>query len=93
MSRRSRCPCPPIFFTAIIFLCTGAAALAQRPSPPYALVQQICRQYAAAADALPHGTMYAQCMCARGYLVAGFSPLLRSEGYQCELRVGHDQLQ
>jgi hypothetical protein len=92
MSRRSRCPCPPIFFTAIIFLCTGAAALAQRPSPPYALVQQICRQYAAAADALPHGTMYAQCMCARGYRVAGFSPLL-GYGYQCELRVGHDQLQ
>jgi hypothetical protein len=51
------------------------------------LVQQICRQYAAAADALPHGTMYAQCMCARGYRVAGFSPLL-GYGYQCELRVG-----
>jgi len=92
MRGRSRRACSATFFTAIIFLWTGAAVLAQRPSPPYALVQQICRQYAAAADALPHGTMYAQCMCARGYLVAGFSPLL-GYGYQCELRVGHDQLQ
>ncbi|MGC2201574.1 MAG: hypothetical protein WA633_15730 [Stellaceae bacterium] len=48
-------------------------------------VQAICGQYAAAQRALPYDTMYAQCMYARDYRVAGFSPSPDSPGYQGEL--------
>jgi len=64
------------------------AAFAQEPKQPYdysAVVQQICRQYAAAQHGLPYDTMYAQCMYARGYRVPGFSPSPDSPGYQGEL--------
>jgi hypothetical protein len=73
--------------TAAAF-CTIADALAQgvgRPSDYATMVQQICRQYAAAQHALPYETMYAQCMFARGLRVPGFSPSPDSPGYQGEL--------
>jgi hypothetical protein len=66
----------------------GATAVAQQPnrqSDYLAVVEQICRQYAAAQHALPYDTMYAQCMYARGYRVPGFSPAPDSPGYQGEL--------
>jgi len=66
-----------------VFLCTGAAALAQRPSQPYdyaASVQQICRQYAAEQTGMPADLMFNQCMFERHCRV---SP--GSAGYQCEL--------
>jgi hypothetical protein len=66
----------------------SAAALSQQPNRPYdysAIVQQICRQYAAVQHALPYDTMYAQCMCARGYRAPGFSLSPNSPGYQGEL--------
>jgi hypothetical protein len=45
----------------------SVAALAQTRASDYAaIVQQICRGYAAAQHALPYGTMYAQCMYAPG---------------------------
>ena len=50
-----------------------------------AVVQQLCRGYAAAQHALAYDTMYAQCMYARGYLVPGFSPSPASPGYQGEM--------
>jgi len=83
MSGRSRRACPVAVSTTIIFLCTGVAALAQRPSQPYdyaALVQQICRQYAAAQTGMPADLMFNQCMFERHCRV---SP--GSSGYQCEL--------
>jgi hypothetical protein len=52
--------CPVAVFTTIIFLCTGAGALAQRPSQSYdnaAVMQQICRQYAAAVTGMPADLM------------------------------------
>jgi hypothetical protein len=70
-------------FTAIIFLCTSAAALAQRPSQSYdytALVQQICRQYAAAQIGMPADRMFNQCMSERHCRVSSASP-----AYHCEL--------
>ena len=52
---------------------------------PVAVIEAICRQYAAAQRALPYDTMYAQCMYARGYRVPGFSPSPNSPGYQGEM--------
>ncbi len=52
---------------------------------PAAVVAAICRGYAAAQHALPYDRMYAQCMYARGYVVAGFSSSPDSPGYQGEL--------
>jgi hypothetical protein len=56
-----------------------------RPSDYVAVVQEICRRYAAAQHALPYETMYGQCMFARGLRVPGFSPSPNSPGYQGEL--------
>jgi hypothetical protein len=70
-------------FPAIIFLCTSAAALAQRPSQSYdyaALVQQICRQYADAQVGMPADRMFNQCMSERHCRVS-----YGSSAYQCEL--------
>jgi hypothetical protein len=65
---------------------TGTVAAAQTvTSPQIAIVEAICRQYAAAQHALPYDTMYAQCMYARGYVIPGFSPSPDSPGYQGEL--------
>jgi hypothetical protein len=75
-------------FAATISVFIEVAAFAQEPKQPYdysAVVQQICRQYAAAQHGLPYDTMYAQCMYARGYRVPGFSPSPSSPGYQGEL--------
>jgi len=66
----------------------GAASAQTNPGANYdraAVVQVICRQYAAAQRALPYDTMYAQCMYARGYRVPGFSLSPNSPGYQGEL--------
>jgi hypothetical protein len=71
-----------------MWLCTANGALAQTQSrrPDYvAVVEEICRRYAAAQHALPYETMYAQCMFARGLRVPGFSPSPNSPGYQGEL--------
>jgi hypothetical protein len=71
-------------FTAVIFLCTSAAALAQRPSQPddyyTALMQQICRQYADAQRGMPPDLMFSQCMSERHCRVSS-----GSSGYQCEV--------
>jgi hypothetical protein len=68
------------------FMSITAPAQAQNPSYDYAaVVQEICRQYAAAQTALPYDTMYAQCMFARGIRVPGFTPSPDSPGYQGEL--------
>lgn len=78
----------PLVVAATISVCIAVAAFAQEPKQPYdysAVVQQICRQYAAAQHGLPYDTMYAQCMYARGYRVPGFSPSPDSPGYQGEL--------
>jgi hypothetical protein len=83
MSRDSGRACPVAVFTAIIFLGTGAAALAQRPSQAddySALMQQICRQYAAAQRGMPADLMFDQCMSER-HCRASRGP----SGYQCEL--------
>jgi hypothetical protein len=50
-----------------------------------AMIEAICRQYAAAQRVLPYDTMYAQCMYARGYRAPGFVPSPNSPGYQGEL--------
>jgi hypothetical protein len=47
-----------------------------------AVVDQICRRYAAAQRAEAPDVMYAQCMYARGYIVRGFTPSPNSPGYQ-----------
>jgi hypothetical protein len=78
----------PLVVAATISVSIAVAAFAQEPKQPYdysAVVQQICRQYAAAQHGLPYDTMYAQCMYARGYRVPGFSPSPDSPGYQGEL--------
>jgi hypothetical protein len=78
----------PLVVSATISVSIAVAAFAQEPKQPYdysAVVQQICRQYAAAQHGLPYDTMYAQCMYARGYRVPGFSPSPDSPGYQGEL--------
>jgi hypothetical protein len=70
-------------FTAIIFLCTSAAAFAQRPSQPddyAALIQQICRQYADTQIGMPADLMFNQCMSERHCRVAS-----GSSAYQCEM--------
>ena len=75
-------------FAAVMSVYVGATAVAQQPnrqSDYLAVVEQICRQYAAAQHALPYDTMYAQCMYARGYRVPGFSPSPDSPSYQGEL--------
>src|SRR5499427_3758957 len=73
----------------VLWLLAVAAASGQTNlGAPYdraAVVQSICRQYAATQHALPYNTMYAQCMHARGYRVSGFSPTPSSPGYQGEL--------
>jgi hypothetical protein len=73
---------------ALLWLFAATAASGQtNPSAydPVAVVQAICRQYAAAQTGMPYDTMYAQCMYARGYRVPGFSPTPNSPGYQGEL--------
>src|SRR5215471_2836072 len=74
---------------ALLLLVSGAAGNGQTsPGGAYdrtAEVQAICSQYAAAQQALPYDTMYAQCLYARGYRVPGFSPSPNSPGYQGEL--------
>ena len=70
-------------FTAITFLCTSAAAFAQRPSQPYdytVLMQQICRQYANAQIGMPADPMFNQCMSERHCRVSS-----GSSAYHCEL--------
>ena len=70
-------------FTAVIFLCTGAAALAQRPSQSYdytASMQQICREYADAQRGMPADLMFNQCMSERHCRVSS-----GSSAYHCEL--------
>jgi hypothetical protein len=70
------------------FIASTAASAQTGPSigyDPAALTQAIRRQYAATQRGMPYDTMYAQCMCARGYRVPGFSPSLNSPGYQGEL--------
>lgn len=62
----------------------GAEGAAERYDAA-AATSAICRGYAAAQQALPYDTMYAQCMYARGYVVPGFSPSPNSPGYQGEL--------
>jgi hypothetical protein len=78
---------PLAVLAAIISMFIGASALAQQSNRDVylAVVQQICRQYAAAQHGLPYDIMYAQCMYARGYRVPGFSPSPASPGYQGEL--------
>jgi hypothetical protein len=74
---------PASRFTAIIFLCTSSAALAQRSSQPYdysGLVQQICRQYADAQIGMPANLMFDQCMSERHSRVPS-----GSSAYHCEL--------
>jgi hypothetical protein len=69
--------------SALAFLGTSVAALAQRPSQPYdysGLVQQICRQYANAQRGMPADLMFNQCMSERHCRVASGSP-----AYYCEL--------
>jgi hypothetical protein len=72
-----------IRFTAIVFLWTSAAALAQRPSQPYdysGLIEQICRQYAGAQIGMPADLMFNQCMSERHCRVS-----FGSSAYHCEL--------
>jgi hypothetical protein len=74
---------PASRFTAIIFLCASAAALAQGPSQPYdysASVEQICRQYADAQIGMPADVMFDQCMSERHCRVSA-----GSSAYHCEL--------
>jgi hypothetical protein len=69
-------------FAAGILLCAGAAALAQGPHQAYdytALIQQICRHYAAAVTGMAPDLMFKQCMSERHCRMAG------SAGYRCEL--------
>jgi hypothetical protein len=71
-----------------LWLCANAAAAQTKTASEYnrtAVIEAICRQYAAAQRALRYDTMYAQCMYARGYRVPGFSPSPNSPGYQGEL--------
>jgi hypothetical protein len=77
-----------VIIAATISASIGVTAFAQGSTQPgdyAAVVQQICRQYAAAQHGLPYNTMFAQCMYARGYRVPGFSPSPNSPGYQGEL--------
>ena len=70
-------------FTVGVLLCGGAAAFAEVPRQPYDyadLVQQICRQYAAAVTGMPPDLMFKQCMSERHCWT---SP--GSVGYQCQL--------
>jgi hypothetical protein len=74
--------CPAAVFTVIVFLCTGPAAFAQRPSQSdgyAASIEQICRQYAAAQTGMPADLMFKQCMFERHCRVSA-----GSAGYQCE---------
>jgi hypothetical protein len=68
---------------ALVFLCTGAAALAQSPNQAYdysGVVQQICRQYADAQRGMPADLMFTQCMSERHCRVTS-----GSAAYRCEL--------
>lgn len=85
-----RAPGVPSFpiLAAVCLLLIAAPVQAQGPArsdDDVAVVQQICRQYAAAQHALAYRTMYAQCMYARGVRLPGFSPSPGSPGYQGEL--------
>ena len=74
--------------TALLWLLAATAARGQTnpgANDRAAVVQAVCRQYAAAQTGMPVDTMYAQCMYARGYRVPGFSPSPNSPGYQGEL--------
>jgi hypothetical protein len=74
---------------AVLWLFAATAASGQTnpgANDRVAVVQAICRQYAAAQRVLPYDTMYAQCMYARGYRVPGFSPSPDSPGYQGDYR-------
>jgi hypothetical protein len=67
----------------LAFLCTSAAALAQRPSQSYdytALMQEICRQYANAQIGMAPDIMFNQCMSERRCRVSS-----GSSSYHCEL--------
>ena len=69
-------------FTAGILLSAGATALAQGPRQAYdytALIQQICRHYAAAVTGMAPDLMFKQCMSERHCWMAG------SASYQCQL--------
>ena len=71
---------------ALGFALIGIGPLAQGQFYDHAaVIQQICRGYAAAQHALPYDTMYVQCMYARDYLVPGSSPSPDSPGYQGEM--------
>jgi hypothetical protein len=74
---------------AISIVCAGetisAAEGAGESYDRAAATAAICRGYAGAQHALPHDTMFAQCMSAKGYIVPGFSPSPNSPGYQGEL--------
>jgi len=75
-------------FTAIIFLCTRAAAFAQSPSRSYdyaALMQGICRQYANTQVGMPADLMFNQCMSERHCRQPS-----GSSAYQCEIEGGVD---
>ena len=78
------------YFTLAValWLSRGVASAQTNPGSNYdraAVIQAICRQYAAAQRVLPYDTMYAQCMYARGYRVPGFSRSPNSPGYLGEL--------
>src|SRR5262249_48117335 len=82
MRGRNRRTCPLAVFAAIILLWTSAAGRAQSPSETgnyTALIQQICRQYAAAQTGMPVDLMFSQCMSERHCRVSG------AAGYQCEV--------
>jgi hypothetical protein len=69
-------------FAAGILLCAGATGFAQGPRQAYdytALIQQICRHYAAAVTGMAPDLMFKQCMSERHCRMAG------PAGYQCEL--------
>jgi hypothetical protein len=68
---------------AIIFLCSSAAAFAQKPNQSFdytASMQQICRQYADAQIGMSADLMFNQCMSERHCRIAP-----GSSAYQCEL--------
>jgi hypothetical protein len=72
-------------FALILCLTSSGLAKAQNAAAAEsyaAVIEQICRRYAAAQRAQPVGVMYAECMYARGYLVPGYTPSPNSPGYQ-----------
>jgi hypothetical protein len=70
----------PLVVSATISVSIAVAALAQEPKQPYdysAVVQQICRQYAAAQHGLPYDTMLRSMHVCEGLPSAGFLAVAR----------------